>query len=63
LKDINKTIQFSLFIIFSSPSSDFNTLNANMAAVWVKIVSSWLCIVLYVWTLVAPVVLSDREFT
>lgn len=45
-----------------SPSSDFSTLNSNMAAVWVKIVSSWICIVLYVWTLVAPVILKDRDF-
>ncbi|XP_052763059.1 probable serine incorporator isoform X2 [Mya arenaria] len=45
------------------PSSDFKTLNSNMAAVWVKIVSSWLCIILYVWTLIAPVVLKDREFS
>ncbi|WAR17304.1 SERC1-like protein [Mya arenaria] len=43
-------------------NSDFKTLNSNMAAVWVKIVSSWLCIILYVWTLIAPVVLKDREF-
>lgn len=45
-----------------SPSSDFTTLNANIAAVWVKIVSSWLCIGLYVWTLVAPIIFKDREF-
>ncbi|KAK3576917.1 hypothetical protein CHS0354_017593 [Potamilus streckersoni] len=46
-----------------SPSSDFRTLNANMAAVWVKMASSWLCILLYVWTLVAPLILRDREFS
>ncbi|XP_052222508.1 serine incorporator 1-like [Dreissena polymorpha] len=44
------------------PSSDLKTLNSNFAAVWVKIVSSWLCIILYVWTLVAPLILRDREF-
>lgn len=46
-----------------SPSSDFKTLNSNMAAVWVKMVSSWLCIALYVWTLVAPLVLRNRDFS
>ncbi|KAL3892341.1 hypothetical protein ACJMK2_004554 [Sinanodonta woodiana] len=46
-----------------SPSSDFGTLNANMAAVWVKMASSWLCILLYVWTLVAPLILRNREFS
>ncbi|KAK3088575.1 hypothetical protein FSP39_020772 [Pinctada imbricata] len=45
-----------------SPSSDFKTLNANMASVWVKMVSSWMCIVLYIWTLVAPIVLRNRDF-
>ncbi|XP_064651953.1 serine incorporator 1-like isoform X2 [Lineus longissimus] len=44
------------------PSSDFKTLNANLPSVWVKIVSSWLCMVIYIWTLIAPAVLTDREF-
>jgi len=44
------------------PSSDMTTLNANMASVWVKIVSAWLSVVLYVWTLVAPAILADRDF-
>ncbi|XP_059172902.1 serine incorporator 3-like isoform X2 [Physella acuta] len=46
-----------------SPSSDVKHLNANMASVWVKISSSWICVILYVWTLVAPAILSDREFS
>lgn len=29
-------------------------------SVWVKVVSSWVCIALYAWTLVGPVVLPDR---
>ncbi|XP_050408189.1 serine incorporator 1 isoform X2 [Patella vulgata] len=45
-----------------SPSSDFKTLNANMASLWVKISSSWLCLTIYTWTLVAPIILSNREF-
>ena len=36
---------------------------ANMAAVWVKAISSWLCFGIYMWTLVAPVVLPDRDFS
>ncbi|KAJ3415753.1 hypothetical protein HDV05_004217 [Chytridiales sp. JEL 0842] len=31
-------------------------------AVWVKIVSSWIVILLYGWTLIAPLVLPDREW-
>lgn len=46
-----------------SPSSDFKTLNSNMPAVWVKISSSWVCLILYVWTLIAPLVLRNREFS
>ena len=34
-----------------------------MSAVWVKIISSWLCFGLYMWTLVAPMVLTDRDFS
>eukprot|EP00088_Acartia_fossae_P003572 TRINITY_DN1150_c1_g1_i11.p1 TRINITY_DN1150_c1_g1~~TRINITY_DN1150_c1_g1_i11.p1 ORF type:complete len:493 (-),score=157.01 TRINITY_DN1150_c1_g1_i11:459-1937(-) len=45
-----------------SPSSDINTFSDNAAAMWVKIVSSWLCAAIYMWTMLAPMVLSDREF-
>ncbi|KAJ2804332.1 Membrane protein tms1 [Coemansia guatemalensis] len=34
----------------------------SATAVWVKIVTSWLCVLLYSWTLVGPVVLPDREW-
>ena len=39
------------------------TISANMAAVWVKAISSWLCFGIYMWTLIAPVVLPDRDFS
>lgn len=35
----------------------------GMAAVWIKIVSSWLTTVLYIWTLIAPVFLTNRVFS
>ncbi|CCD69747.2 Serine incorporator 1 [Caenorhabditis elegans] len=44
------------------PSNDLSHLNSNMASVWVKIVSSWVCVALYCWTLVAPIIYPDREF-
>ncbi|XP_013410460.1 probable serine incorporator [Lingula anatina] len=44
------------------PSSDLSSMNANQPSMWVKISSSWLCIVLYLWTLIAPVVLPNRDF-
>ncbi|CAJ0938815.1 unnamed protein product, partial [Mesorhabditis belari] len=45
-----------------SPSSDLRQLNANMSSVWVKIVSSWMCVALYAWTLAAPSLFPDRDF-
>ena len=48
-----------------SPGSaeGIESISANMAAVWVKAISSWLCFGIYMWTLVAPVVLPDRDFS
>ncbi len=42
---------------------DIQSINANMSAVWVKIVSAWLCFVIYMWTLVAPALLPERDFS
>lgn len=39
---------------------DFATVGRTMWASWVKIISSWICYGLYVWTLVAPTFLPDR---
>uniref|UniRef100_A0A914X0P9 Uncharacterized protein n=1 Tax=Plectus sambesii TaxID=2011161 RepID=A0A914X0P9_9BILA len=44
------------------PESDLSHLNSNTASMWVKIVSSWMCVGIYGWTLVAPAVFPDREF-
>ncbi|CAI5452612.1 unnamed protein product [Caenorhabditis angaria] len=44
------------------PDNDLTHLNSNMASVWVKMVSSWVCVALYSWTLVAPIVFPDRDF-
>ena len=51
---IKLVISNLIFLILSS---------ANMAAVWVKAISSWLCFGIYMWTLIAPVVLPDRDFS
>ncbi|KAJ1333600.1 serine incorporator domain-containing protein [Microdochium nivale] len=38
----------------------FATVGRTYWASWVKIVSAWLCYLMYIWTLVAPIVLPDR---
>ncbi|XP_028131886.1 probable serine incorporator isoform X2 [Diabrotica virgifera virgifera] len=45
-----------------NPNSNLDKLHYNPASMWVKTISSWLCLGLYGWTLVAPVILHDREF-
>jgi len=45
-----------------SPSGDLSSFSSNSAAMWVKITSSWLAGAIYLWTLIAPAVLSDRDF-
>ncbi|XP_044267261.1 probable serine incorporator isoform X2 [Tribolium madens] len=35
---------------------------ANSASMWIKVISSWLCMILYGWSLIAPIALPDREF-
>lgn len=31
-------------------------------AMWVKISSSWVCMLIYVWTLIAPLIMRNRDF-
>jgi hypothetical protein len=45
------------------PSTDLSQFSANEPSMWVKITSSWICIILYIWTCVAPWVLKDRDFS
>ncbi|KAK9504116.1 hypothetical protein O3M35_010524 [Rhynocoris fuscipes] len=45
-----------------SPNSSLSTINSNSASMWVKMVSSWTCLALYIWTLIAPIALPDRQF-
>ncbi|XP_069544393.1 serine incorporator 1-like [Brachyistius frenatus] len=57
----------SLYIMMTltswySPNTDY-TITSKWPSVWVKISSSWLCLALYIWTLVAPMILTDRDFS
>ncbi|KAG9355543.1 hypothetical protein JZ751_000381 [Albula glossodonta] len=58
----------SLYIMMTltnwyQPDSDYHAMLSTMPAVWVKISSSWLGLALYLWTMVAPLVLPNRDFS
>uniref|UniRef100_A0A8C3W078 Serine incorporator 3 n=1 Tax=Catagonus wagneri TaxID=51154 RepID=A0A8C3W078_9CETA len=58
----------SLYIMMTltnwySPDANFQSMTSKWPAVWVKISSSWVCLLLYTWTLVAPLVLTNRDFS
>lgn len=46
----------------SGEKSDYK-MEGTSSAMWVKIVSGWLCALLYGWSLVAPICLPDRDFS
>ncbi|AWP19522.1 Serine incorporator 1 [Scophthalmus maximus] len=55
----------SLYIMMTltnCPDSNYEAMTSKWPSVWVKISSSWICIALYVWTLMAPLVLVNRDF-
>lgn len=57
----------SLYIMMTlthwyKPESEDPTKVVNEPSMWIKISSSWVCILLYGWTLIAPIVLSGRDF-
>ena len=39
------------------------SVNTSMTSVWVKFITAWVCLVLYGWTLLAPIMFPDREFS
>ncbi|NXX74886.1 SERC2 protein, partial [Urocolius indicus] len=45
------------------PDDSLQVLSSPWTAVWVKICSSWAGLLLYLWTLVAPLLLPDRDFS
>ena len=47
---------------FRPEASNIQNLTASDAAVWIKITSSWMGLLLYIWTLIAPVLFPDRDF-
>ncbi|CAK9305155.1 unnamed protein product, partial [Gordionus sp. m RMFG-2023] len=55
-------IMMTLTNWYSPQETDITKLTTNTASVWIKISSSWVCIFLYLWTLTAPMIFTDREF-
>ncbi|XP_032084323.1 serine incorporator 2 [Thamnophis elegans] len=45
------------------PNESRQELTSPWTAVWVKISSSWVGLLLYLWTLIAPLALPDRDFS
>uniref|UniRef100_A0A7S3FG74 Serine incorporator n=1 Tax=Prasinoderma singulare TaxID=676789 RepID=A0A7S3FG74_9VIRI len=45
-----------------SEHQEKDTINVGWPSVWVKIISEWGTVAIYMWTLVAPMVFPDREF-
>ncbi|XP_013915514.1 PREDICTED: serine incorporator 2-like [Thamnophis sirtalis] len=45
------------------PDESRQELTSPWTAVWVKISSSWVGLLLYLWTLIAPLALPDRDFS
>lgn len=57
----------SLYIMMTltnwyKPDITTQAMQSSMPAVWVKICSSWLGLALYLWTLLAPLILPNRDF-
>ncbi len=52
-------------VLFSWPSYQPLLLQVDKGwiSVWVKIASQWVCVLLYFWTLLAPRILRNRNFT
>ncbi|CAF1504703.1 unnamed protein product [Rotaria magnacalcarata] len=44
------------------PSNDAQNFRQSDSAVWVKIASSWTCLALYFWSVIAPCVFRNRDF-
>ncbi|CAB3988983.1 probable serine incorporator [Paramuricea clavata] len=43
--------------------SDTENVQGTWGAFWVKIVTGWVCVVVYLWTLIAPICMPNRDFS
>lgn len=49
-------------LVSPNKNDDYLRVDVGLPSVWVKIVSGWLVALLYSWTIIAPIVLKNREF-
>ena len=48
---------------FTGDDDDASSPEAGHIAMWLNITAQWVMFALYVWTLIAPVVCPDRDFS
>lgn len=48
---------------WSSASLTTGSLHSNQFGFWVRVVMSWATAFLYIWTLIAPRIFPNRDFT
>jgi hypothetical protein len=45
-----------------SPSTSNFELDRGWVSVWIKMASKWVCEALYLWSVIAPAVMPNRDF-
>jgi len=45
------------------PDLATGNLSQNEASMWIKMLSSWFAVGIYIWSLIAPIILTDRDFS
>ena len=48
--------------LLGASSQNVLMVDYGFTAMWIRFITIWLCVVLYLWTLAAPVLLPDRDF-
>jgi len=49
-------------LVSTTIKDNFLEVDRGLPSMWVKVVSGWIVALLYAWTILAPILLPDREF-